>query len=647
MAYSSSGRSARIFVIAPPRLVRARRLADELYDQGWDAVLVDSPTLAAQAAENGTCIVVLTREQWRDPAIVAAVRARPPILIPVLSEPMPLPEGPWTEAPIEMRQPPREIARQIIEVIEDVAPPRASGPRYRPDDSYGPGSSRGSSRMSSQPRLETPSRPYDSLSRMDALDGSSAYMPLRPDATNKRGAQGRRKSRISTGGIAIISMIVAAVLATGGYFGYRYLQSRGGLGGDPSTSPYSASTPGNGCDHGGATWVNSADTKFTFTCQSGGLLVTQNGDYDLISGVGYQGGGNSLSPSYHVQVDAAIQSQDLTDTVGINVHQTKTPQNVLSGGQLFAVQSSGFWSVTRLNSDGSTGQRLADGVLAQPATKLTLAVDVRGAVMTFSANGQVVTTITDATYLKTDAIALVVSNHATLPTIVTGTNPVSAVFSHFSFAPITSGIISPSAAAATATAQASANLRAPYKATKPGPGCDTGKGQWAGPTFFGDAATASCAGGLHLSIPSSSKNSVGRAGFFWLDGNFPADYSVSVQATLNQINAGSVLISLRVTTDGRYLFSLNAQGQWEIRSADGSNNYSTIDQGVAAVGASVVITATVKGTSLTLALNGKQVASDTDSSETDTSYISLGIVGVSGQSSAATFSNFTFTPLSS
>ncbi|HKD76135.1 MAG TPA: hypothetical protein VKB76_11600, partial [Ktedonobacterales bacterium] len=65
MAYSPSGRSTRIFVIAPPHLVRARRLADELYDQGWDAVLVDSPSLATQAAENGTCIVVLTREQWR------------------------------------------------------------------------------------------------------------------------------------------------------------------------------------------------------------------------------------------------------------------------------------------------------------------------------------------------------------------------------------------------------------------------------------------------------------------------------------------------------------------------------------------------------------------------------------------------------
>ncbi|HKD74568.1 MAG TPA: LamG-like jellyroll fold domain-containing protein, partial [Ktedonobacterales bacterium] len=453
------------------------------------------------------------------------------------------------------------------------------------------------------------------------------------------------KSRVSVGGIAIISTILAALLIFGVYVGFRHLQSGGGLTRDSSTSPYTASKPGQGCDNGGATWVESADTKFTFACQPNGLLITQNGDYDLISGVGYQGSGNPLSPNYHVQVAVTIQSNEPTDTVGINVHQTKTPQNILSGGQLFSVQSSGFWSATRLSADGSTGQRLADGVIAQPSTKLTLAVDVKGAAMVFSVNGQIVTTITDATYLKTDAIALVVSNHATLPNAVTGNNPVSAVFSQFSFAPVTGTAISPTAAVATATAQTGANLGAPYKTAKPGPGCDTGKGQWAGPAFFGDSATVSCSGGLHFSIPSSSKTPVGRAGFFWLDGNFSANYSVSVQATLNQLNAGSVLLSLRVTADGRYIFSVNAQGQWTIRSADAANNYSTIDQGVAAVGSSVTIAATVKGSTITLALNGQQVASDTDSSETDTSYIALGLVGVSGQASATTFSNFTFTPM--
>ncbi len=591
---------------------------------------------------------MLTREQWRDPAIVAVVRARPPILIPVLSEPMPLPEGPWTEAPIEMRQPPREVARQIIEVIEDVGPPRGGGSRYRPDESYSPSGrsgSRGSSRMSSQPRLETPSRPYDSFA-MDAMDSDSAYMPLRPDVTGKSGAQRSGKGRISPGGIAVITTIMVLLALVGGYFGFRHLQSTGGLGGDPSTSTYSAAKPGKGCDTGHAVWIDSADSQFTFACQPDGLLISQNGDYTLFSGEGYQGGGDPLATSYHVQVDVQIQSHEPTNTVGINVHQTKTPQNTLSGGQLFSVQASGFWTVTRLSADGSSGQRLADGVLAQPATKLTLAVDVRGAVMAFSANGQVVATIADATYPKTDAIALVVSNHSMLPNVVTGSNPVAALFSHFSFAPITSGIIPPTAAIATATAQTAANLNTPYKAAQPGPGCDTGKGQWAGPAFFGDAATASCSGGLHLSISRSAKTPVGRAGFFWLDGNFSPDYSVSTQATLNQLNTGSVLLSLRVTADGRYIFSLNAQGQWTIRSADAANNYSTIDQGTAAVGASVLIAATVKGTTLTLALNGKQVASDTDGSETDTSYIALGIVGASGQSCATTFSNFTFTPLS-
>lgn len=647
MGYPSSRRPPRILVVAPPDLPRARRLADELYNLGWNVTLADSPGMAMRVVVEATaCVVVLTRDEWRDPAIVAAIRARPAMLIPVLTEPMQLPEGPWTEAPIEMRLSPPAVARQIIEVIEDMRapaddggyddafyPPTPSRPRLAtPARPYFPDSP-------SRPRMETPSRP-----RMEAFSGTM-YAPMPPNATIKQGAQ--RKKKPNTGRRLLLFFLVLLMVG-GGYAGYRYYQQHKGalVAPDPSTSAYTAAKPGQGCDSGNAVWVKSGDANFAFACQPNGLQITQSGDYALFSGAGYQGSGKPLATNYHVQVSVTVQSAEPTNTIGINVHQQKTPQNTLGAGQIFYVQANGIWAAQRLSSDDKANQTLATGVLAQPSKTLTLALDVKGAVMTFTINGVMVSAVTDATYATTNAIALVVSNNAQLPASSTGSSPMIATFSHFQFTPYTGAVLTAANAAATATAQAAQAAQTPYKATTPGPGCDTGGGQWLSPALFGATATATCGGdGLQLAVPAAAQDVVDRVGFLGLDGNFTSNYDVAVQATTNQLNTGYIQLALRVSGSGRYLFSVYGNGLWTISAVDAANHFAQLDSGYSTGGSPLKIDAAVSGKTLTLTLGGRKVTTISDASETTTTYIALGIVAANSQPCAATFSNFLFTPL--
>lgn len=151
-----NGRGPTMYIVTPPELPRALRLADEIYALGWEVEIADTPERGAEAGQRGVCIIMLTRDGWRDPALVEAIRQRPTILVPVLAEPMPLPNGPWTSDPIEMRYSLQEVAAMVINAI-DMPTSRSSATRApsRPRD--GMSESRSPSRLRDDDGLQRPS----------------------------------------------------------------------------------------------------------------------------------------------------------------------------------------------------------------------------------------------------------------------------------------------------------------------------------------------------------------------------------------------------------------------------------------------------------------------------------------------------------
>jgi hypothetical protein len=325
-------------------------------------------------------------------------------------------------------------------------------------------------------------------------------------------------------------------------------------------------------------------------------------------------------------------SGDAYAAVGLEVHR-QTPR----GGQTLSAASNG-WLFT-LNDTSGTPHQLALGFFHKPTKTFVVAVRVVGAVLTLVINGATVDTVTDTTFTTTNAIALVVEDPG-------ATKPVTASFAQFTFKPLTTPALSPTAAAATATATTRA--MPPYTATNPGPGCDTGAGQW-DPTTFGDpTTTVQCtASGLQVTQPAAA-TIIGQVHFYNRDGNFPANYSVAVTMDLSNSAGGKAGIFVRNSAAGKYRCYVYASGVWAIYKIPAQGQPMDFDSGQIALNAAqpVQMLVTVKGTTLSLSLNGTQVSSKADTSApyTTTDFISLAVNAL-GATSVVTFSHFVFTPL--
>jgi hypothetical protein len=106
-----------ILLVALPGDSEVIDLIDELRQLGWSAVHAETPEMVAQAAP-ATIVVVGLSPSIEDTPIFAAIRhIDPHCLIPVLTEPMPIPDSPWTCSPIQIGMPLSQVARQIVDAI--------------------------------------------------------------------------------------------------------------------------------------------------------------------------------------------------------------------------------------------------------------------------------------------------------------------------------------------------------------------------------------------------------------------------------------------------------------------------------------------------------------------------------------------------
>ncbi|MBA3825326.1 MAG: hypothetical protein H0X24_15685 [Ktedonobacterales bacterium] len=632
-------RRPQVLVVSAPGDPRAARLSDDLQEIGWRVILADTPEMAEDYAESAFCVVVLRARQWNAAPIAATVRARPPELIPVLAESMDLPRGPWTFEPIPMESP-RQVANEVAEALDDAARTQRGGRGPGPGASYPPrGDSFGSSGYTREPRGPIDrSGPYGRGSA--GIDNFPRSMPNRasvrvgvppppPPAAKKRGA-GR--------GIGILlTLLVMAGLAFGGVkYGYpyvkrHYLTTTSAAPAKPA--PYAAALPGPSCDTGAgkANWQPLSDSNITGTCQANNYLLKQSGSFSTAAEVFFKPAA-AYPRSYQVGITGTIVSGDSNVAVGIDVHH-----QLKGGGHLFAAYKGGNWHAILGTAPGGTPQRLGFGFLAKPDSTFTMLVDVQGPTMSFTVNGTKVVTLTEGSYASTDAVAFFLYDFG-------ATAPASATFSQFSYTPEADPTLSTASLLATATAQATTAAKQPYTTATPGFGCDKGIGQWQ-PQFLQAAGTTTQCDTKGLHVTQDPKASTrGVVEFYGLNGLLANDYVLSTKVALDATTSCGGFITRRsaeATSFDRLVVC--GTGLWAITSTVNGATKGTPMNGFVTPALSYTIAVNVKGSTQVLSINGTQVATLTDTSNSTTYALGLAAVMLGDVKGTATFTNFSYT----
>ena len=365
--------------------------------------------------------------------------------------------------------------------------------------------------------------------------------------------------------------------------------------------------------------------------------MTRSGDYDAYSEIFFDGSdaASSIADNYSAQVTATIVSGDAQAGITLDVH---IPDQSY-GRYGFAVNTLGHWEAnTESAIDGSPLYRLALGFLPKATRTYTLAIEVEGPLMTFSINGVKVTTVTDTTYPDNSSIGFGIHDP-------TARQPISALFSNFTYQELAPTTLPQQDVVATATGQAQDSASTPYTASVPGYNCDHGTGQWRPLDDDAMNGTLTCqASGMQLTGPANARTITDEK-FYWLNGNFPANYKVTAQINLQADHGGCAGLKTRGDPqDEGYLFSICADGSWDIALLNGKSQ--SLAQGQTTARSTYQLTAMSDGSEQSLFINGTLIKDVSSTWFTSTDNLSL-VVGVyySSQPSSAVFSNFSFTAL--
>lgn len=595
----------QLLVVAAPTEAGGSALTEALRQIGWAVTLATTPEQAAWAARYAGCIVVLTPATRDDPAIQAALAARPARLAPVFAEPMILPYGPWTTSPIRLGEDMVAAARVVIEALFPVATPPAP-PTYAP---------------------VSPMAPAYPLAPTVAPAGSAH--PFAPPASPR---QNGRALALALGGAALALLLVVTsvlVLHAGGKG-----STLGSIiaAGTPGPA-YTAQNPGLGCDQGGALW--HATDGVTQNCTAHGTKLSMPSDDGYLQGLFFSLPNILIPLSYRVAVTGTFLQGDSNFEIYVTAHDQQP------GDQSFEAFPNSEWRVGRHTTTGKFDRMLSIGFLPKPLKTLRLTVEVDGAVMHFAIDGKTVTTVTDATYQTTADIGFGIYDYR-------DAHPFAARFSDFVYTPLPNPTVSTSDALATATAQAAQQDRTPYRAAVPGFGCDHGGAQWSPIAISGDGATKlTCtASGMQLDH-SGNTGLLGEEYFYWHDGNFPENYSSAVVVTfLSQATFCGSVVTRQNGFKG-YGFRICTDGLWQILKFDAQGHPTRLLSGFVAAQAHHTLLITDIGAQQSFSIDGAIVGSITDGDYLTTDRIALAIDAGPASNGVGTlaFSNFVFTPL--
>ena len=387
------------------------------------------------------------------------------------------------------------------------------------------------------------------------------------------------------------------------------------------------------------------DNSTVATCQQNGLYVRHNDHYDSFAEVFFQDSAQAALPQhFSLQVTATALNPTSAATFILGVRQQNS--SVLTddsgyGDDILAIGVDGSWNTARINDATDQYDTTFTRGYIKPAHTMILGAEVDGPRMTFSINGQKITTIVDTTYPLGYALGFGLSDGD-------AKSPPSALYSNFSYQPLPDTKHTTQSIVATATAQANNNLHTAYTAAIPGPGCDRGPGQWQPVTKENDSGTASCTPhALAISQDATAQYST-EASFYGLDGNLPTNYIVKVQIDTSQLANGCAGLTTRTDTHvAAYSFTVCSNGYWEIQRypSDGGQG-DVLAKGYVNPQTFYTMAATSNRDVQSLTLDGVTVSTVHDATLQTTDHVGLTMYAAQGAAGTALFSNFVFTPLS-
>jgi hypothetical protein len=633
----------RVLVAVAADDTRAIELVQAMRAQGLTVMIATTVGLASQADDVAVCVVVLHPEVWRaTPAIVTAMRRNPRFMIPVLDEPMTLPRAAWATEPFYITDSPTQSAKALVTFI------------------------RHHLQVISERELASVMQ-----RSMTIHPWLREYEPFEPPVITSK-APPRQLPHFLRLCWPLAFLLCVSVLT------YYFLQlsslsnSRADTQNSSETSTwldhaYASAVPGADCDSGPADWevpeyykdvvpataeggITTAtpqvivDKSVTTTCQKDGLLLTHLNHYAAFASMLFASKGLPLPQHFKTQITATAINASSSAVFQLGVRDQSgsdvSDKNSGYGNDVLQVGVDGSWQVLRYNnSTDAVDMRFSKGFI-KPAQRYTLTAESNGSLMTFSIDGQLVSTIIDPLYPKSYGISFGLSDAgaATAP---------SALFSQFTYEPLAATPQVLSRTKVAATAQAIHGTLFPYVAVKPGFDCDRGKGQWQPLSEAEGHVTQRClATALAVSQKASEKD-VGHIPFYWLDGNFPTSYKIQVLINLKHAPTSSAGLSVRGDAqDAGDAFFVRKDGHWSVvRYDDAGKSYQEASGHVAAHLTYTLETSSDAMTQRFL-LNGVLVYTSQNISAI-TDHIELSMLPGSHLSPETTqFSDFLFTPLS-
>jgi hypothetical protein len=359
---------AQLLVVAAPETERAQELTHALRQSGWQAALATAPEQIVPPL-TGT-LVVLTSATQQHPTISAALSMPGLRRIPIFAEPMVLPFGEWASAPVLVTAVTDATVRTVVEAV------------------FGP-----------PPAL---------------VQAAPVMAPAVPSRRSEMPAI------LGIGGL-LLSIIVVVV-------GIVVINTRANahvVGVTATATPlpsYMTDTPGVYCDHGAAVWRKY--TNLQMTCQTNGTLLSVKKDDGYLEYSIFEPVFNGIPNDYRLGVQTTFESGDANTAAYLDVHE-----QISYGSQVFAARADGTWFIYRLDKQGHFDAYLDRGTFAPAAKTLNLQVEVHGANMLYTINGQKVSSVTDNTYLSSVDLAFGLFDFQS-------TKPYSALFTHFDYTPL-------------------------------------------------------------------------------------------------------------------------------------------------------------------------------------------------------------------
>ena len=371
-------------------------------------LVANTLALASRADEFAVCIIILRPGQWRTtPVITTAIRCNPCYMVPVLAEPMSLPNSSWSTDAVNIKEPLSETVHELAEIINK--------------------------------RLQSVVQD----AQIDQKQfNKNAFLQPKVLPTLRSTIYRRNRMRLnSIRKYVLIALLFVLLSGIGIYYLSHSKFASQSTNVLPEGSPislssfgqsYTINVPGPDCNTLGnsrwsvgeyfktaetstATAVNTntapketptphviVDNSTKTTCRQDGLYVEHTDHYSNFAEIFFHGNEQEALPQHfstQITANALNASNAATFTLAVRSQIAgEASYDRGYGNEDLDVGVDGSWRTVRINDETDQVDKTFTRGYVKPSQTVTMGAEVEGARITFYINGQKVTTIVDTTY---------------------------------------------------------------------------------------------------------------------------------------------------------------------------------------------------------------------------------------------------------